>query len=973
MKIVRYIILIWLLICSPLIVICQYSGIAHYTVKDGLPSSTNYSVIQDNRGFIWVGTEAGLVRYDGTNFKVFNTLNGLPDNEVLGILPDGKTDKIWIITYCKSACYYKDGKIYTAQNDSSLSTITCDYGEFIKGNNQEGGGVFLYNGRTIFKCADNSITKIQTQKDGIAQVRQCGSGVDIIYGSGLAEINSGVEKKYHGSYIDSVCQNGKWIGNKLFVFRNGRIDVYSKMNNEKYQLNGNIRIDVKRIFTNLIQLGSKYYISVEGIGVFVTDTSLNGSIKKIWSGRVNDMSKDNDGNIWVSTNGDGLFVIKNQPVINCSSENGLLHDNITAISGGAGGNIFLGNSYGEIFTLKDNAVHPIPLKQNTITEMIRGMVQYDSSVFLLINNMIGHFDLRDQKFREIPHKFGGPKSILKLRNNQTIIVGFSSGISEFDARIESMREIRVNKRILALAQHPDGRVYCGSLDGLYEYRADTLERIRGDRRLQNRITSLCFGPDSILWIGTPSNGVIAFDGKRVIGDINTSKYVSYNGALCRKVVSSGKSNEIWVATNSGIDRISYHYRDSLIIDNITPLNTSDGLLSDDVNDLLVQDGMIYAATSHGITILNEWELSKPRPVPIYLASVKINDSDSLIHQSVYELTYHQNNIQIEYIGISLQSAGYLRYQYRLLGSSSDQWQTTDRTSIDLRSISPGIYTFEVAVLDKFGNRSLKTAKVQFHIARPFYQTIWFISLLLIVIISAGFLVIKAIFDRRKRQYEKEQSYNNKIIDLEQQALKAQMNPHFIFNCLTAIQHFVNKEDVYSANMYLSSFAKLIRKTLDLSGEQYITLDREAAYLENYIQLEKMRFQEQFNYVIHVDRDLDPFNTLIPPMLLQPIIENAIRHGLRYKDNNEGMLKVNFSREGDSLICQIDDNGIGIKKSRELKSTSHVEYQSKGMKLTESRIAAINMISDKKISMEVTDKYNAEGNAIGTLVIIKFEQ
>jgi LytS/YehU family sensor histidine kinase len=234
-------------------------------------------------------------------------------------------------------------------------------------------------------------------------------------------------------------------------------------------------------------------------------------------------------------------------------------------------------------------------------------------------------------------------------------------------------------------------------------------------------------------------------------------------------------------------------------------------------------------------------------------------------------------------------------------------------------------------------------------------------------------MIRAIFERRKLQYEKEQSYTNKIVDLEQQALKAQMNPHFIFNCLTAIQHFVNKEDVYSANMYLSSFAKLIRKTLDLSGEQYISLDKEVGYLKNYIQLEKMRFQDQFNYVITVAEGIDVFSVVIPPMLLQPIIENAIRHGLRYKEINEGMLTVDFTMNGNVLICQIDDNGIGIQRSRELKTTSHVEYQSKGMKLTESRINAINMISSKTISMEVKDKYDAKGNAMGTLVIIKFEQ
>jgi len=174
-------------------------------------------------------------------------------------------------------------------------------------------------------------------------------------------------------------------------------------------------------------------------------------------------------------------------------------------------------------------------------------------------------------------------------------------------------------------------------------------------------------------------------------------------------------------------------------------------------------------------------------------------------------------------------------------------------------------------------------------------------------------------------------------------------------------------------MYLSNFAKLIRKTLDLSGEQYITLDKEIAYLENYIQLEKMRFQDKFEYFINVVYDVNVLKVLVPPMLLQPIIENAIRHGLRYKDDNEGELNIDFSMEGNNLVCRINDNGIGIKRSKELKTQTHVEYQSKGMKLTESRINAINVISPKKIRMEVQDKYDNDGKAIGTLVIIYFEQ
>jgi LytS/YehU family sensor histidine kinase len=277
------------------------------------------------------------------------------------------------------------------------------------------------------------------------------------------------------------------------------------------------------------------------------------------------------------------------------------------------------------------------------------------------------------------------------------------------------------------------------------------------------------------------------------------------------------------------------------------------------------------------------------------------------------------------------------------------------------------------VLDKFGVRSKQTARIQIHIKPAFYQTFWFWGLVFFVTLAIGFYIIRSRFAKQRALDQKEQKLNNKIIELEQQALKAQMNPHFIFNCLTAIQHFVNREDVYSANIYLSNFAKLIRKTLDLSGESSISLDKEIAYLANYIQLEKMRFQDKFDYSITADEDIDTQVAQVPPMLIQPIVENAIRHGLRYKEDNTGMLIISFKMDNNELVCTIDDNGIGMTRSRELKKGVSVEYQSKGRTLTQDRINALNMINEKKIRMHTEEKHAADGTVNGTMVTIIFEQ
>ena len=967
----RSLVFFLVLMFFPLRLICQYSGMIHYTVKDGLPSSTVYTTTQDSLGYMWMGTEAGLVRFDGAKFKVFTTRDGLPDNEVLGLMFDKVTSRMWVITYSRAACYYRNGQFYTSKNDSSLRSITCDVGEFINGNMQPGVGVFLYNGFNVYKCANDIITKFKLGYIGVQIVHQDDdSSYDVLLSTtGVVRHSLHAETICSDFSADALFGKGQWINNKFCLFKQGAIAIYQK-GERQYQRVGSISI-ANEFPTNIICLKDKYYISVPEFGVYVVDTSLNEAPYRIWTGKVNDIANDDEGNIWITTNDDGVYVIRSKRLLNYNNLNGLLHDNVTAINEGIKG-IYFGNTYGELYCLHDGIMAPIDIQSKFRTGRIRQILSCDSNIFF-ISKDIGYFNEFNHHLYEVHHQSGGPKAILRSADSKTILIGLSGSIDYLNIATNDRVEVTYNKRILAMAKHPNGTIYCGSLDGVYILQGDTMIHAGAEGpELQNRVTSLCFTPDSILWIGTPSSGIIAYNGKKVIAHISNSIYMSYTGAICRKVIS-GARNEIWVATNSGINNIRYHLTDSVVVDNITPINTLDGLLSDDVNDILIKDSLIYVATSHGLSVLNIKQLSKDAAAPIYISSFRINDKDSVIHGGIYDLAYWQNNLKIEYVGVLLPAAGDIRYQYRLLGSGSDKWETTTNTSIEFRSLSAGEYTFEVVVLDKFGNSSKHLARVRFNITQAFYYTFWFWAIIVIVILAFGFFIIRSIFERRKQQYEKEQSYTNKIIDLEQQALKAQMNPHFIFNCLTAIQHFVNKEDVYSANMYLSNFAKLIRKTLDLSGEQYITLDKEVAYLENYIQLEKMRFQEQFNYFITVGNEVDVFSVQIPPMLLQPIIENAIRHGLRYKDNNEGVLNIRFDKMGEAVICEVDDNGIGIRRSRELKTNTHVEYQSKGMKLTESRIAAINMISEKKISMEVKDKYDELGNAVGTLVVIYFSQ
>jgi tetratricopeptide (TPR) repeat protein len=209
------------------------------------------------------------------------------------------------------------------------------------------------------------------------------------------------------------------------------------------------------------------------------------------------------------------------------------------------------------------------------------------------------------------------------------------------------------------------------------------------------------------------------------------------------------------------------------------------------------------------------------------------------------------------------------------------------------------------------------------------------------------------------------------IELEQKQLRAQMNPHFIFNCLNSIQHFVVDNDVKNANKYLSGFASLMRQTLENSKERTITLRKELTYLENYLSLELMRFEEKFTYEINCAENINKDSIEIPSMIIQPFIENAIRHGLCYLKDRMGKLSIRFYLKDSHLFCEIDDNGIGREQSQKLKMLSDKVYESQGMELTRRRLALVSKSSGSDYQIEVIDKKNTDNKPEGTAIIIKF--
>jgi len=325
------------------------------------------------------------------------------------------------------------------------------------------------------------------------------------------------------------------------------------------------------------------------------------------------------------------------------------------------------------------------------------------------------------------------------------------------------------------------------------------------------------------------------------------------------------------------------------------------------------------------------------------------------------------------MGINFSNPDAVKYQWKLEGLDKTWSPVTNQHSINYSNLGAGSYTFMVRACNEDGVWNKQPTVLKFHISPPFWLRWWFIALL--VLLVAGFVLIffkwrenrikaTAAEGQRKLQMEKE------IVELEQKALRLQMNPHFIFNALNSIQSQIGTDNDQAARYYLAKFSRLMRQILDNSRNTFITLEEEANTLENYLLIEKFCNGDRFDYKISIDENIEKDYVKIPPMLLQPFVENAIKHGLKYIDGKRGLIEVNFSEKNNVLECSVSDNGIGRKKAEELNMASKETYhKSTALLVTQERLDLFKENPELK-SLEIIDLHDETGNATGTQVIVR---
>ncbi|MGB0176606.1 MAG: sensor histidine kinase, partial [Owenweeksia sp.] len=284
-----------------------------------------------------------------------------------------------------------------------------------------------------------------------------------------------------------------------------------------------------------------------------------------------------------------------------------------------------------------------------------------------------------------------------------------------------------------------------------------------------------------------------------------------------------------------------------------------------------------------------------------------------------------------------------------------RWYSTLMPELSLNDLPPGNYTLKLATA---GTTAEYYTALPISIHPAFWQQNWFLLTVIVFSITILILIIRSLITRSKARAFRKMENRKRLAQLELEAIKAQINPHFIYNCLNSIQYFTQLGDPEKADKYIKTFAALLRQTMQISQETFITIDKEIVYLDSYLQMEKMRFKDKLSYSIHVPREL--YDEKIPAMMLQPFIENAIKHGI-VPLAGKGELQISFGRRGkDAIEIRIEDNGPGWKP--EASPDPHL-----GLRLASSRADTYNQLFEMGIYVNIIDKSTSGGEQTGTII------
>jgi len=983
-----------------------------YTANEGLPTNAVYGGIQDRKGFIWFYTEHGVSRFDGQEFRNYTVEDGLPVNDVWYLAED-RQGRIWLNTFGTKLVAIEGDSVKTYYESTNPRFQRF---EFILNNHN----LAIYERGTGQLLIPDSLGGVQRLPvpeilDSIPDylLLPCSRDTFLQFHKSLSKINLIANSGFRESYLLNKQDAATWSrlnydhrqsrtcwNKQLFIWpHQDSLLYYFSLQAGKLQ-----HYNLKQIFGEIPhllryqQLHGQLQIQTN-LGLFILDDQLNGvdtlKFQLTADSDIHRSFRDREGNYWICTKDRGVFFLTaRQRNAKLFTIGGQYEVGITHIRKSEDGTIVAGTRKGALLRLNPKEelqillpeiegqlndsrnVNAICFRESHDLWVARPLLPLE---YVKLNGrqpLTQPIDYEKLSIEDhsIPHFFDTParkralgqsiKDLAWHAPSQRLCVarGTHPYLLHFEGQDKPQRlEFLTSKRTYACAFSPDGQLWLGHIDGLATYTTEQgYKPVVASEILQGLyIQELIYDSShETLWIGSDGGGIIALYRDSAFTVKGTE------GLSINDLHLEGKT--LLVATNQGakLIRITQDVISSQVVETY---GIREGLPSVETQAITSDSGAIYIGSSMGLAKISKQEAHfNYRHPKLYFSGLEV-DEVLLPQDTSYTLQDVPYQLAFSFTGLSFKSLGDVRYFYQLKGVDEQIMQTSDR-QVRYTNLSPGKYTFTVLAEDNTQQRSeLHTVDVTIH--SDFWQQFMPLITAIIAVAFILWLFYRWRLHRHRQQAEQENAINRQFAELELQALQAQMNPHFVFNSLSAIQYFIAANEKQQADNYLSKFAMLMRQFLESSKTRYLNLHQELHLIRLYIELEQMRFPKRFEAEVTVAPDINPYTTLIPTMLLQPFVENAINHGLFHK-MAEGKLSLNIAKdENQTLICTLEDNGIGRTASKGIQQKAGKAYRSRAMQITNERLHALRVIEGYDVNIEVTDLENQDGSAAGTRVRI----
>ncbi|UTW62068.1 histidine kinase [bacterium SCSIO 12741] len=931
---------------------------AHWklTTEHGLPAMTVYDVMQDHSGMIWFGTEHGLCKYDGIQFQSI-TSNG-PFNRDVSYIKQDSLGRIW--------CRNFSGAVFQVQDDQLKWIKPVYQGEYveIKDFTFKSDSIFYLNSTKLYGASLGNETQLKLVYDLVGRGRFY---YFPIRDSSDQIVVSGLEKKKSANSNKSLIWAPNFnVGSSIqkdqfFLWHQVPLKKFGLFNTDLEYQELNLANYDQPIAATHVSYGPDglLYITSKN-GLFQCDIVGDSLVVRnhyFQDVFLSNLLFDRENNLWLTTLRNGVFVVPDIGLTHWNAFSPVGMQRVTLLKPLETG-ILIGGNNGKIVHLNQNSV------QSYLAEGVEDVrdLELDQNKNLLyaIENGVSIFQFGDST--HIPHEV--PHLILKdisLYGEKTLFASAMGAYLFADVKNrtkDNWRRLRVRRSLKAelLDERRALVAYDDKLSWYSNLASDSAQDIQwqGKPIIVKQFERI--SNDDRFLVLTFTNQFLKLELKE--NQWNLTTLIDSN-QFDIHTFCIGDSNTCFLAGDDGV----YRFDESL--KSLSPLADWGGMSLGEIYALAKIENTLWIGSNLGLFQKN---LSNSYPPSVHsliqIKRITVNNQPHPIDSSDLHLAYDQNNLSFAFAALSFKANRKQKLEYRLWGAHAGWKSISPNQNVEFSSLSPGDYQLQVRVV----NSSLLDSPVwkkNLVIQVPFWSTWWFVSGLILLSMAMTAILVSYILNRRKQSVLKEleqEKLKQSVTDLKLEAIKSQMNPHFIFNALNSIQDYILQNEKELANLYLGKFADLVRNTLEMSQEKEITLARELENLSVYIQLEALRFEPAFDYELVVDKDIDQNATFLPPLFLQPYVENAIKHGLFHKKGSK-QLQIIVEKIQNGIDIHIVDNGIGHARSEEIKKRDGRSHKPFATMANSKRVDLVNKNTSSSYHILTQIGPNNEGTEV----------